>query len=628
MTSLDVRDVLNLPADGQTPRPSKKQRTSAPRPNLKGLAREVQNLGGDTPIAIVPEVALYKKRRYGSRKPAAKWGLRSFRNSARQDGTLVLRHWRRQDETDASQLNREAGAEAADGADGTNGANARAQGNKELEDSAFSKYNVQVDVPQYSEHQYTEILQNDDWTKDETDYLMQLVKDYDLRWPIVWDRYGYSPPKPPAGDSDTKGNDTAMVQYPKNRSMEDLKARYYKVAAKMMEVQKPVQYMTPPEWSYHQMLNTFDPKQETKRKEFALNSLSRSKEEAREEESLLLEVRRIYARSQRYNEERRELYNRLEFPQSNEDTSVYKSSQGLTDLLNRLMSVDKSKKRKSVMSAEGVSPAGPGPNGQPASAASEAPPSRRESIAATAAGHRESIGAEKPNAAGNKKGQPQPERRKLSEREEQIYGVSTHERLGSGPTFRCEKVNKLFSHKSGQQMLRINNVLTELQIPARPAMPTASVVVEYEELVKSVTSLVDLRKLRDKHDLEIKMEEAKRAERAKARRVLGTDGASDEPPPEPKADGGSGGAASTNAGEASAKVNSQSTDQKPTEASSAGPAAQQEPDVVISNGDAASAAGVVKEEEAPKESRPGSSGNRKRSASVISDKSAKRQKKS
>ncbi len=95
MASNDVRDVLNLPSEHTGPRPAKKQKTSSARPNLKGLAREVQNLGGDNPIAIVPEVSFFKKRRLAN-KPAAKWELRPFTNSAREDdGGLVLRHWRR-----------------------------------------------------------------------------------------------------------------------------------------------------------------------------------------------------------------------------------------------------------------------------------------------------------------------------------------------------------------------------------------------------------------------------------------------------------------------------------------------------------------------------------------------------
>lgn len=633
MASNDVRDVLNLPSDDLTPRPSKKQKITAPRHNLKGLAREVQNLGGDNPIAIVPEVSLYKKRRFANRKPAAKWELKQFRNSARGDQSLILRHWKRK--TEPGQPSDHADGEPSEAVNNENGE----EGNKSeeaIEDSAFAKFNVKVQIPEYNDEQYNSKLQNDDWTQEETTYLMDLVRDYDLRWPLIWDRYDFAPKAPE--DADMNGSDSAVVPAAKPRDMEDLKLRYYEVAAKMMELQKAIQYMTQPEWDLHQTMVNFKPEQERERKKFALNSMSRSKEEAKEEESLLIEVKRIMARQERFNEERKELYQRLEYPHSDQDINAFKGSAGLTNLLSTLQNMSQAKKRKPIAGPEGASPAvpTPGPNGQPASATSEAPPSRRESTAAPSAGVRESIGAEKPTPAGNKKGQPATERRKLNEQEEQIYGVSTHERLGSGPTFRYERVNKMFSHKSGQQQQRIQNVLTELDIPIRLNMPTASVVAEYEKLVLAVTGLVDLRKLRDKLDGEIKIEEAKKAERAKARIVLGLDGASEDPSQDKKADEAP---AEPKAEPASEDKDPKTNGEAPSTAADAGADTQPKAaDAPAANGDGAAAAGgdeastpVVKEEEG---GRPGSSGGgapgNKRSASVLStasDKSAKRQRK-
>ncbi|KAI3395377.1 hypothetical protein diail_1368 [Diaporthe ilicicola] len=630
MASNDVRDVLNLPSDDLTPRPSKKPKIAGPRHNLKGLAREVQNLGGDNPIAIVPEVSLYKKRRFANRKPAAKWELKPFRNSARADQTLVLRHWKRK--TESGQPQERADGEASEGANNENGEEDN-KTEEAIEDSAFAKFNVKVQIPEYNDEQYSAKLQSDDWTKEETDYLMKQVRDYDLRWPIVWDRYDFKPKMPE--NVDVNGSTTAVVPTVKTRDLEDLKTRYYEVAAKMMELQKAIQYMTQPEWDLHQTMVNFKPEQERERKKFALNSMSRSKEEAKEEESLLIEVKRIMARQERFNEERRELYQRLEYPHSDQDINAFKGSAGLTTLLGTLQNMSQAKKRKPLTGPEGTSPAvpAPGPNGQPASATSEAPPSRRESTAAPSAGVRESIGAEKPTPVGNKKGQPPTERRKLNEQEEQIYGVSTHERLGSGPTFRYERVNKIFSHKSGQQQQRIQNVLTELNIPVRLNMPTAPVVAEYEKVVLAVTGLVDLRKMRDKLDGEIKIEEAKKAERAKARAVLGLDGANDDSSQDKKADMVS---TETKAEAASVEKPAEPNGESASTAADAGADAQQTDGVPATNGDGAAAVGeeshtpIIKEEEG---GRPGSSsgaaGN-KRSASVLStasDKSAKRQKK-
>ena len=533
MASHGLRDVFNLPAEqAVAPRTTKKQRITAPRPNLKGLAREVQNLGGDNPIAIVPDVSVFKKRRLATRKPAARWELRPFKNSARDDdGTLVLRHWRRKAE-ECEFPPQPDGGQDSDLPAPKDGQGISA-GEGTPEDSAFAKFNVRVVVPQYNDDQYGSNLNNADWTKEETDYLLGLVRDFDLRWPIIWDRYEYTPEASP-DERARVSSDTAMIPAPKPRSLEDLKARYYEVAAKMMAVQKPAQYMTRPEFELYEMMSSFSPAQEKTRKDFAVNTMGRSKDEAREEESLLLEIKRILARTERFNEERRELYNRLDYPHTDQDINVYKSSSGLQNLLQNLMNIDKSKKRRSIAGGtEAAGLASAGANGQPVSAPSEKE-ARRESIAALGSSQRDAhrtapatpvepaaASAAAASGSNKKKGSAiQVERRKLSEQEEQVYGVSFHERLSSGPTFRYEKINKLYSHKSGQQQLRITNLLGELDIPGRLIMPTAAVTAQFEVLWSAVTTLVDLRKVSDKLDAEIKLEEAKRAEREKAKAAL------------------------------------------------------------------------------------------------------------
>ncbi|KAI1649232.1 uncharacterized protein F4817DRAFT_332175 [Daldinia loculata] len=617
MASHDVRDVLNLPLDAGS-RPAKKQKTNVPRPSLKGLAREVQNLGGDNPIAIVPELSSFKKRRFGSRKPAARWELRPFRNSARSDQSLHLRHWRKQTEDQTR---------PQDEQNGENGTNVEDK-SAELEDSGFSKFNVQVDIPQYSDDQYKSNLKSDEWTKDETDYLFDLARNFDLRWPLIWDRYDY---QPKLDDNITNGEGpdttdpkTAVVPAPKGRTLEDLKARYYEVAAKMMAVQKPVQYMTQAEFALHEVMANFNPVSETKRKMFAAEALSRSRDEAQEEELLLVEVRRILARQEKLNQERRELYNRLDYPHTEQDINAFKSSAGLQTLLQNLMNVDKTKKRKSLMEANGANtPASAHPSAHPSNHPNSTPISetRRESIAASSTGHRDSIGGGERPERPAKKG-AQPERKKLTEQEEQIYGVSHHDRLPSGPTFRYERINKILTTKSNAQHQRITNTLAELDIPSRLNMPTRAVVEEMEKLLNSIGVLLDMRKMNDKIDAEIKLEKAKKAEREKAlapsqpenegksRESEGTATMNDEDKKEDTAVDGD--AAGKTNGEASA-----------TNIATNG-------DVNGDSGGTANADDTESRIEG-KGLRPGSSSNgHKRSASVLSassDKSAKRQKK-
>ncbi|RYO76629.1 hypothetical protein DL766_003735 [Monosporascus sp. MC13-8B] len=633
MASVDVRDVLNLPAEGSAPRPAKKQKTAGPRPNLKGLAREVQNLGGDNPIAIVPEISSFKKRRFGSRKPAARWEMTPFRNSAREDASLHLRHWRKRTE----HRSREPQQQQQQQQDGEGSGNGPEPENTspDLEDSMFAKFNVRVDIPEYSDDQYKYNLTSNEWTKEETDYLFGLAREFDLRWPLVWDRYDYKPSLPEGasnGDADATDPDNAMVPAPKVRSMEEMKARYYEVAAKMMAIQKPVQYMTPVEFNLHETMANFNPVSETQRKKFAEDFMSRSKEEAREEESLLIEVRRILARTEKLNQERRELYNRLDYPHTDQDISAFKSSAGLQTLLQNLMSQDKSKKRKSIMEGSGTNtPAAGQQSAQPAS--TPISESRRESMAtSTTAAHRDSVGnSERPEKPA-KKGAQQPERKQLSEADRQLYGVSYHDRLGSGPTFRYERINKILTTKSHAQHQRITNTLAELDIPSRLNMPTRAVVEEMEKLLNSIGILLDMRKMNDKIEAEIKLERAKKAEREKhlappepSNTTDTNGGASEEVKPDDQdekpesAANGNDGATSSDA-----KADSQPDGQQPQANGEDREEDASAPEV----DDSQKNAEVKQEATDEKGERPVS--RQKRSASVlssVSDKSAKRQKK-
>lgn len=497
MTSHDVRDMLDLPQEGAS-RPVKKQKIAAPRNVLKGLAREVQNLSGDNPIAIVPEVSVFKKRRFTSRKPAAKWELKPFRNSARSDPSLVLKHWRRKDEVRNTQPVGENGESATEN-----------QGGDQIEDSGFAKYNVQVELPDYTPEEYESRLKNDDWTKDETDYLMKMVSEFDLRWPVIWDRYEYEPPIPEHIPDEADGNARAIIIAPKTRTMEDLKSRYYFVTAMMMAIRKPPIKMNSAEFSLHETMMHFKPEQEKARKQFAENSFQRTKEEAREEESLLVELKRIIARTEKLSDERQELYARLDAPPSTSNVNGFTSSAGLQQLLQQLMTADKSKKqRKSIMGGEGISPAGPSGQSQ-----QNFDHRRESSVRETTAG---------PSASNNnKKGPPNPaERRQLTEDEERAYGVSRHERIGtSGPAFRQEKIFKPLVSKSAVQQAKIGNVLTELEIPQRLVMPTAETGEAWDALLQSINVLLESRKVADKLAGEIATARAVKAERERLARA-------------------------------------------------------------------------------------------------------------
>ena len=510
MSANDVRDMMDLGSAG--PRPAKKQKLTVPRPNLKGLAREVQSLGGDNPIAIVPEVSLFKKRRIISRKPAAKWELKPFKNSARKEDSLVLRHWKKKTEV----------VPAPVGEDG-NPALSEPLTEQETEDSTFAKFSVNVNIPRYDDEQYKAQLESEDWTRSETDYLMNLAQEYDLRWPVIWDRYEYEPPAPEVEDSEA-----AIIPLPKPRNLEQLKDRYYKIAAQTMKAATPLELMNHSEFDTYEKMSNFNPAQETNRKAFAEKAFTRTRDEAREEESLLLELKRILGRSEKMNEERREIYARLEAPPSTGNIGVYTTSQGLQQLLQQLMTVDKTKKRRSLMGLEGISPA-TGPNGLQQYPVERRDSSFRESISGSS-----NLNAKKGSIAGPS------EYRQLTEEEERIYGVShPNDRGSSGPIFRHEKLSKPLTSKSANIQLKVTNTLQELQIPTRLIMPTAETGTLYSTLIDGIIKMLSLRTQVEKAAGEVALVKAQKAEREKLDRIArGEPELEGEEDAEAKGDGG------------------------------------------------------------------------------------------
>ena len=416
-----------------------------------------------------------------------------FTNSARSDD-LVLWHWRKQPPVDTSATGPTAGAVDDSNNNNDRKASDPPSGDHTLQRPSsqsgrsyyYAKFNVKVQVPEYTDEQYERHLVDDDWTKHETDYLMTLCREYDLRWVLIADRYEYT------GDGPT---DLQMLD-PKIRSMEDMKTRYYAVASKMMAVLQPTSRMTKNELELYEKMTAFDPDQEVRRKRMAEALLSRTPEEVKEEEVLLAELKRIVLSEESLLQSRKELYNRLDAPQSTGNIQAHQSSQGLAQLLQTLLGADKNKKRRSAVGAgDHTSGASTGTSG----AASGSVAGEREG---RQGGHhqRESIGG------SNKKGSiAAGERRQLSAREEEIYGVSHHDRLTMGVQFRHDKVTRLAQVKSNVQAQRVTSALAELGIPPRLLMPTSRVCAAYERLMQSIHNLVDIRKLSEKVEAEIKV---------------------------------------------------------------------------------------------------------------------------
>lgn len=413
-----------------------------------------------------------------------------FTNPARDDG-LVLRHWQKKEDTGIAALATPADSNVASEMDTEE--KEKEKDGKVEPGYRFAKFNVKVTVPEYTDEQYESHLKSDDWSKEETDYLVNLAQEYDLRWIVIADRYEYQAKFTPNESADSM----ALSAPPNERSMEDMKARYYAVAAKTMALKQPLQSMSTTEFELHEKMTKFDASLESTRKKLAQTLFLRSPEEVKEEEILLAELKRIVTNQEKFSQERKELYDRLQAPHSAAgSTAMYKTSQDLLKLMQDLLTADKNKKRRSL--AEGP---GPGiPNG-PATGTSDRGP--RSSVGGAGANDKR---ASLSGSAAN--GQKQ-----LSAREEAKFGIAHLERTSTGTTFRHERINNLAKAKSNALTQKMTQALQELGIPLRLSMPTAKVCDEFELLVGRIHTLLDVRKVSEKLEAEIKVARAMVEER-------------------------------------------------------------------------------------------------------------------
>lgn len=423
-----------------------------------------------------------------------------FTNGARSDD-LILRHWQRQQEPAKAPALEEPEMEMDEKKEQEGDEEAPKPSEQEY---PFAKYNIKARVPiRYSDEDYNRHLKNDEWSRQETDYLMDLAEEYDLRWVVIADRYDFQPQP-----VDAEANANALVPARRYRTMEQIKSRYYFVAATMLALEHPPSEMSEAEFELHEKMLKFEPDRERVRKELASLQLNRTADEVREEGILLEELKRITANEQNFIAERRELYSRLEVPISVGNTAMYQSSQGLSQLLSTLLQADKSKKRRSLLGPEGA--AAPSPAGQ--TPAPTGPVSARDTRADTPSAAAPTAPNKKSAAASKQETQPQP-LKTLTPAEEAKYGVQHHDRLTPSVQFRSDRAQKLTQAKSNVQSQKLAAALAELEVPLRLVMPTERVCKDFEKLIHSVNLLLDARKTSERVESEIRVLEAAREER-------------------------------------------------------------------------------------------------------------------
>jgi len=134
--------------------------------------------------------------------------------------------------------------------------------NEEPKEYPFAKFYRKIPIPEYSFQEYQHKIQCEDWTKDESDHLISLCQQFDLRFPVIFDRWDKSKFK--------------------SRSMEELKRHYYDICNAMQPNElKQI---------------TFDSEHERKRKDQLFKLYNRTNDQVEEEQKLLEELRKIEQR--------------------------------------------------------------------------------------------------------------------------------------------------------------------------------------------------------------------------------------------------------------------------------------------------------------------------------------------
>ena len=483
------------------------------------------------------------------------WEPRAFSHGGRSDG-LVFRHWKRAvpgtnvpvaviaTTTNGNGHEREEHGEdeVMEGVQDENGHPPTTKYEYQYEDEFPSeKWNVQVQIPTYTDEQYETLLKSDDWTKAETDYLMELCQDYDLRWILIADRYEPSDvPKPGSPITAVEENGDAMVLdsavdgqtlppptptslYP-SRTMESLKSRYYTIAAKLFELRVPPSNMTQDEFSLLENMRNFDAKTESSRKALVEKMFERTKDEADEEKVLLDELSRITKHEDEFLKMRKELYDRLDPAphkkgSGDESTAMYQTSSGLSVLLQQLLAREKRFKRPPGSGPNGPEVAsGSGPKGSSAANAEDRRNDNKSRQSGSSYNRRETLDSQtdQPSNSG-----PHPPQKKGSQTQRPVktltpedtikYGVShPPDRLIGGVSIRHDRVSKIMLGKSAAQTTKLQAALVELEVPLRLVMPTEKVVKDFERLVTQVTILLDVRKVSERVAGEVRVLEEKR----------------------------------------------------------------------------------------------------------------------
>ncbi|KAL4858886.1 SWR1-complex protein 4 [Chlorella vulgaris] len=253
----DVKDILGVPRDGGLPAAPKSKKDTPKLVKPKGMSREAfALLSGSHPLMPSQLMGdIRKKEGVAGLKEKAKrdprgvvtFQWRKFKNPARTDG-LELEHW--------VKCFRDAQGRVTPADKG---------------EYSFAKHTKKPPIMRYNDEEYKNLIKREPgWSRQETDYLLELCARFELRFPVIADRYEF--PGAP------------------ERSIEDLKARYYGVARQLL-----VGREGGPESVANSTLvrHPFNPQHEQKRKRGLELLMQRSREQDEAENEILQRAAQI-----------------------------------------------------------------------------------------------------------------------------------------------------------------------------------------------------------------------------------------------------------------------------------------------------------------------------------------------
>ncbi|KAF9336035.1 swr complex subunit [Podila minutissima] len=536
-TGSDVREIFQLAKPSEhTVRVRKVEK----KPD--GISRELYGLIGNNVSTVAFNNPTYKPKLNLSTK-AVNWTWRPFVNPSREDD-LILHHWQK----------------------------TRTDPNEEYR---FHKFNKAIDLQEFTKDEYKSHLQDPDWTYEETEYLWDLCRRFDLRWVVIQDRYEWPPqehdlmalkyhaqivvgnknvpttittttegessdpnassqqqinssqpsatplalsaPTPTAPTSlSSESKEMVIVKPSKPRSMEDLKHRYYSVTRTLIRSRTTLDSSQAVEKA--QMLTTlmYDKDRETERKKNLEILNTRTPEQIEEEEALYLEARRIEQNEKKITKERENLLRLLN------TRDIYgpggPASAGLASpgslvaggggpgtgiiIPSNSITIPTSSPTNGPMS-----PSVKGANG----AVAAPPAAKKRKKAPKGSTQAEEAPA---SASSSQKGSSSNRRPSNASTTDSTTIVQNlpqgvqikKEKLIPGAYMRSQKMAAVVSTK--QQ--RVQATLTQLGLPLKPAMPTATVMTKWDQLTNNIVSLLDLKKQVDKLESDLKVAKIRR----------------------------------------------------------------------------------------------------------------------